>query len=61
LLADENLALWRIDTSLDELLAWTRANRYIPELTCAQRALYRLEPLCPEDATTPTGEATQVH
>jgi WD40 repeat protein len=45
---------WRIDT-LDELIAWTRANRYIPQLTCDQRELYRLEPLCdevPESGTT---------
>jgi hypothetical protein len=27
-------------------LEWIRANRYIPELTCNQRELYRLEPLC---------------
>jgi WD40 repeat protein len=38
--------LWRIDTTLDELLTWTRNNRYIPELTCEQRELYRVEPLC---------------
>jgi WD40 repeat protein/serine/threonine protein kinase len=45
---DGSLALWRIDLTLDDLLTWTRANRYIPELTCDQRALYRLEPLCVE-------------
>ncbi|HEX9924605.1 MAG TPA: protein kinase [Anaerolineae bacterium] len=38
--------LWRMDATLDELLEWTQANRYIPELTCNQRELYRLEPLC---------------
>jgi WD40 repeat protein len=32
--------------NLDDLLAWTEANRYVPELTCDQRELYRLEPLC---------------
>jgi WD40 repeat protein len=53
-----DLALWRIDASLDELLAWTKSNRYVPELTCAQRALYKLEPLCAEDTMTPTGEVT---
>ena len=40
------LEIWRIDTTLEELLAWTKANRYIPELTCDQRALYNIEPLC---------------
>lgn len=43
------IELWRIDTT-DELLSWTRTNRYIPELTCEQRELYRLEPLCAETA-----------
>jgi WD40 repeat protein/DNA-binding CsgD family transcriptional regulator len=38
--------LWRIDAALDDLLTWTQENRYIPELTCEQRALYRVEPLC---------------
>jgi WD40 repeat protein len=47
--------LWRMDTTLAELLEWTQANRYIPELTCNQRALYKLEPLCTEEA----GEAVQ--
>jgi len=55
---DGSVALWRIDASLDELVAWTHANRNVPELTCAQRALYRLEPLCPEDTATPASEAT---
>ena len=38
--------LWRIDASLDELLDWTEANRYIPELSCEQRLFYGVEPLC---------------
>jgi len=38
--------LWRIDATLEQLLEWTQANRYIPEPTCNQRELYRLEPLC---------------
>ena len=38
--------LWRIDATLEQLLEWTQANRYIPELTCNQRELYRIEPLC---------------
>jgi WD40 repeat protein len=43
---DGAVELWRMDTTLDQLLEWTQANRYIPELTCNQRELYRLEPLC---------------
>ena len=42
----ETPELWRIDATLDELLTWTEENRYIPELTCAQRELYRVEPRC---------------
>ena len=38
--------LWRIDLTLDDLLTWTRANRYVRDLTCDERALYRVEPLC---------------
>ncbi len=47
---------WRMDT-LDELIAWTRANRYIPELTCDQHELYRLEPRCePETGSSPAAD-----
>ena len=56
--SDGGVALWRIDASLEELVAWARANRYVPELTCEQRALYRLEPLCAENPATPTGVVT---
>jgi len=43
---DGRVELWRLDTTLDELLTWTRNNRYVPELTCEQRELYQVEPLC---------------
>ncbi|MCA9895618.1 MAG: hypothetical protein KC615_21685, partial [Anaerolineae bacterium] len=36
---------WRIDTD-DDFLNWVYANRYIRDLTCAERELYRIEPLC---------------
>ena len=38
--------LWRIDATREQLLEWAQTNRYIPDLTCNQRELYRLEPLC---------------
>jgi WD40 repeat protein len=44
--SDGRVELWRVDATLDDLLTWTENNRYIPELTCEQRALYRVEPLC---------------
>jgi WD40 repeat protein len=43
---DGAVELWRIDSTSDELLTWTQNNRYIPELTCEQRELYRIEPPC---------------
>ena len=47
---DGAMELWRMDTTLDELMAWTEANRYIPELTCEQRLLFDVGPLCePEE------------
>jgi hypothetical protein len=57
-LFDGTAELWRIDATLDELLSWIKANRYVPELTCEQKALYRLKPLCPENSPTPANEAT---
>jgi WD40 repeat protein len=51
---DNIVILWRIDT-LDELLAWTYTNRYIPELTCEQRALYAVAVQCDENGIFPTG------
>jgi WD40 repeat protein/serine/threonine protein kinase len=44
---DGTARLWRVD-DLGELIAWTRANRYMPELSCEQRQLYRIEPFCEE-------------
>jgi WD40 repeat protein len=44
---DRTITQWRIDNpSVDELLAWIAANRYLPELTCAEREIYQIEPLC---------------
>lgn len=45
---DDTARLWLMARSTEELIDWARANRYIPELTCPQRALYRVEPLCTE-------------
>ncbi len=33
---------------LDELRAWIEANRYVRELSCEERDLYQIEPLCKE-------------
>lgn len=44
------IEVWRLDETLDELVLWTQTNRYTPELTCEQRELYRVEPLCETDS-----------
>ncbi|MBN1813282.1 MAG: protein kinase [Anaerolineae bacterium] len=44
---DGALIEWQIaDLPLDELIEWTHANRYVRDLTCDERAQYRVEPLC---------------
>ncbi len=37
---------WHIADTMDELTDWTEANRFLPELTCSERARYNIEPLC---------------
>jgi WD40 repeat protein len=45
--SDTTIVQWRIDNpTLDELEAWVATNRYLPELTCAEREMYQIEPLC---------------
>jgi WD40 repeat protein len=43
---DSTVREWRVDLGYDDLLAWIEANRYVPELSCQQRAQYHVEPLC---------------
>jgi hypothetical protein len=44
---DDTLAVWRLgDLSLPGLLSWIEENRYVRELTCAERAQYNVKPLC---------------
>jgi WD40 repeat protein/serine/threonine protein kinase len=49
---DGKVELWRID-ALDELIAWTHANRYVAELPCDQRTLYKLTPSCDTNNASP--------
>ncbi len=49
------MELWRIDATVDELVTAARAYRYIPEISCDQRELYRLDPLCETLPTAGTG------
>ena len=44
---DETLVAWQVgDPPLEGLLAWIAVNRYVQELTCDERALYGVKPLC---------------
>jgi WD40 repeat protein len=54
---DDTVRLWRIEDSLDGLIGWGYDNRYVPILTCAQRAAYNVEPLC-VDGVLPTSTAS---
>jgi WD40 repeat protein len=42
---DGTMRLWRIQ-SRDELIAWTKANRFVPTLTCDQVKRYHLDASC---------------
>jgi WD40 repeat protein len=53
--SDTTIVQWRLDIpSLDELRDWIRANRYVRDLTCAERATYQIEPLCDSTKTEQT-------
>jgi len=46
--SDGTIIQWRTaEWSIGDLAAWATDNRYQRELTCEERALYRVEPLCP--------------
>lgn len=42
---DQTLRLWHVH-SIEELVQWTLQNRVVKQLTCEDRALYLVEPLC---------------
>lgn len=42
---DSTVIMWRMDT-LDTLLAWIEENRYVRELSCAEREQYNIIPRC---------------
>jgi WD40 repeat protein/serine/threonine protein kinase len=48
--SDATVRIWRVSLTLDDLIGWTQANRYLRPLSCAERQQYELAPLCP----TPT-------
>jgi len=44
--AKDILTFWDITNLPDDYEAWVSENRYIPDFTCEQRAVYIIEPLC---------------
>jgi WD40 repeat protein/DNA-binding CsgD family transcriptional regulator len=44
--ANNVLAVWDASPWGVDLDTWVTENRYVPEFTCEQRELYRIEPLC---------------
>jgi WD40 repeat protein len=54
---DGALIEWQVgDPPLEELITWVQANRYVRDLTCDERARYRVEPLCEAGGATSTSE-----
>jgi WD40 repeat protein len=45
---DGTVREWQIIPSQEAMLAWVKANRYVPELTCEQRLQYGAQTLCDE-------------
>lgn len=43
-------AVWGIPESFEDMQTWALNNRYIPDFSCDQRALYQVEPLCGDDS-----------
>ncbi len=50
-MVDGTLHEWRLLTELNDLLAWTFANRELTEPTCADRQLFNITPPCDADGT----------
>jgi WD40 repeat protein len=46
---DGNVHQWQLSPTLADLIAWAKATRYVRDLTCPERAQYRVTPLCEDD------------
>jgi len=51
---DTSVALWDIEPYPGGLVFWTEQNRFVPDLTCDQREIYRVEPACDDAGVFPT-------
>lgn len=46
---DDTAIIWRIAPSTEDLVEWVQNNRYLPDLSCAERVRYDIEPFCTAD------------
>jgi hypothetical protein len=49
--------VWRVAT-VEEIIAWVEEHRYVPDLTCQDRIIYDIEPLCNRNGRLPDPTAT---
>ena len=47
--ANNLLTIWDVSQLETDLATWVTENRYIPDFTCEQRELYRIEPYCEDE------------
>ena len=51
---DDGVLIWRIDDTVSDLIDWSYRNRYIPDLDCADRIRFAIEPMCDGSGQIPT-------
>ena len=49
-----NVIMWRLFDTPNEIIAWAHDNRYIRHLTCSERVLFDVTPLCDETGIVAT-------
>jgi dipeptidyl aminopeptidase/acylaminoacyl peptidase len=58
---DRIVSLWQITTDPQDWIEQAFTNRYVRQLTCAERRLYQVEPLCGEGDAMPTRTPFATH
>ncbi|HVO69803.1 MAG TPA: protein kinase [Aggregatilineaceae bacterium] len=53
--ADGRLRRWRLTLGFNDLLTWVGEHRYVRDLACSERELYRVLPLCTGEQVESTG------
>lgn len=49
---DRSVIEWRLPHEIDGRVEWALSNRYVPSLSCFERELFRVEPLCEDKSET---------